>query len=688
MSIVQKVPGDTQRVGSFEYASIKLDPEEVKKGNVSISQYNPDPASKETRSMVINHFTLGYNTMYKPRLEFNDLSVIGRNQIDQAAYNTYQPANGAPPEYDDSNAWRSNAISPVVRNKIVSIAAHATAQDLFPIIFAYDKDANSQHEAAQVMRDLMEWSCDQSNYSQATLYAVIGALFSPCSYVFSEYSEVYRNYKSTDKDESGKWKVENRLDENFSGFKDTVVPCTEVFIENIYEHDVQKQAWLIWRRVISYDTAKTKHSHYSNWQYVKPGVQVIFNDANQFFYEVYDSNMRQDMVEEVIYWNKGLDVKLCIVNGVLLSEYDAPNPRQDKQYPFVKFGYQLIDQGRFYYYKSMAFALQPQANTMNELLPMIVDGAYLSIMPPVAVSGGEKVGWDVIVPGLTTNFADPNTKVTPILGNAQAFNVGLETLNKIEAGLSETSQDLISLMPAMGSKNPTDQQTQQAQQAVQILLGLFVKMILQYVKDYGNLRVSDITQYLTLPKVEMIENDPQMVYKSFIMPNKKGKTKSKKIQFDPTLPTKKISKKDHLKMSHDVLKEEKDTGQSIIKVSPMMFRDFKYKNQVSAEIIQPRSDDTEKAMKLELYDRAIQLNQQDPDYQNKIAEDFLFGAYKDVRDPSEYMPKKQPQQLQQGQQPGQGQPQQPNSSPMTALSNMKGGPNIVPTSPVAGGIGK
>lgn len=676
MSIITNVSGDIQKVGSFEYASRKLDPEEVKKGLATISDYQPIDSAKEVRAMVVNHFTLGYNTMYKPRLEFNDLSVIGRDQVDQASYNTYQPANGQPSDYDDTNSWRSNAISPVVRNKIVSIAAHATQHDLFPTVFAYDQDSNAQNEAGQVMRDLMEWSCDQSGYSQATLYAVIGALFSPCSYVFSECSEVYRNYKTTDKGDDGKWKVERRLDENFSGFKDTVVPCTEIFIENIYEHDIQKQAWLIWRRVISYDNAKTKYQKYGNFKYVKPGVQVIFNDANQFFYEVYDSNMRQDMVEEVVYWNKGLDVKLILVNGILLSEPDAPNPRQDKQYPFVKFGYQLIDQGRFFYYKSMAFALQPQANTVNELLPMVVDGAYLSIIPPVAVSGAEKVGWDVIVPGLTTNFTDPNTKVTPILGNGIAFQVGLDTLNKIESGLSETSQDPISILPAMGGKNPTDDQMQQAQQSVQVLLGLFVKMILQYVKDYGNLRVSDITQYLTMPKVEMIEDQPQLVYKAFIMPQKKGKNQSKKIEFTTSIPHKKKSK---LEVSHDLMKKEKETGQTIIQVNPIMFRDFKYRNQVSAEIIQPRNDDTEKAMKLELYDRAIQRNQDDPDYQNKIAEDFLFGAYKDIRDPSEYISKQKPQ-------PQENEVQQPQGSPLNALANTKG--IKTPQATVAGGIGK
>ena len=85
----------------------------------------------------------------------------------------------------------------------------------------------------------------------------------------------------------------------------------------------------------------------------------------------------------------------------------------------------------------------------------------------------------------------------------------------------------------------------------------------------------------------------------------------------------------------------------------------------------PRSDDLERAMKLELYDRAIQNPQAD---QEKVFKDFLLGAYKDVKEPDDYVAQQQPQQQgQPGQQTGQlvpGQKPLAQPSPIAAMSRM------------------
>ena len=224
MSIITKV-------GNAEWAETKLTPKEADKLNPS--SYQPTDEEKEVRSMIIRQFSLGYLTMYKPRREFNDLSVIGRMTVDQMAFNTYQPNNGEAPEGDLINGWRSNAIRPIVRNKCISIAAHATAQLIFPKIFSYNGQSEVQEEAARVMRDLIEWSADQSKYSETSLNAVISAVVNPASLYYTEYGEVYRNVKR-DKGNDGKWIVEKMLDEDLSGFKDTPVPVDELYIENFY----------------------------------------------------------------------------------------------------------------------------------------------------------------------------------------------------------------------------------------------------------------------------------------------------------------------------------------------------------------------------------------------------------------------------------------------------------------------
>lgn len=628
-----------KNVGNAEWVDTRLTPNDVKDKKLNVSQYAPTDEEKEIRSMIIRQFTLGYQTMYKPRREFNDMSVIGRMTIDQMAFNTYQPNNGEAPEGDLINGWRSNAIRPIVRNKCISIGAHATAQLIFPKIFAYNKQSDVQEDSARVMEDLMEWSAEQSKYVDTSLNATIAAIVNPASIIYTEFGEVYRTVKRDRDEQTGRWKAEKELDEDLSGFKDQIVPVDELYIENIYENDIQKQGWLIWRRVIGYDLASVKYGDMPNWKYVKPGVQVIFDDANNTFYEVYDSNMRTESVEEVIYFNKKMDLKLIMVNAVLLSDFDNPNPRVDKLYPFIKFGYENIDEGKFFYYKSLAFKMQSDANIVNTLYPMIIDGTYLNIFQPSINYGSETIGSDVIVPGRSTTLSDPNSRMefVNVAGNIKA---GMDTLMKVEESVSETAEQPI-LSGDGGGTGTTAYEISRMEQNANTVLGLFIKMISQFVRQYGRLRIGDIIQHLTIVDVDKITDDPELVYRSFVVKGK-GKDGNKKIEFTNDVSEEPVDQKQALDDSYTVLAEQDRTGMEIYKVNPKLFRELCYRIVVSPDVLHPRSEDLERAMKLELYDRAIANPLAN---QEAVYKDFLLGSYKDVKEPKDYIQQQQPQQL-------------------------------------------
>src|SRR5581483_1540535 len=253
-----------------------------------VAPYVEDDATQKVSSLILKDFILGTVNQYTPRVEFNDLSLVTRDQYDQMAFNTYQPNNGEAWEGDQMTAWRSRAIRPVVRNKCMSIAAHATARLIFPKVFAYTNQSEEQQDAAKVMEDLMEWSGDVSNYPHIALMRVITAMSSPASIGYTEYGEVTRLVK-TEQNPDGSWIEERIVDDTYPCFTDTVVPVTQCYIENMYEPDIQKQGFIIWRKVYAYSEAQAKYNGvYDNFKYVRPGVQTIYDDANRQFYYVYD----------------------------------------------------------------------------------------------------------------------------------------------------------------------------------------------------------------------------------------------------------------------------------------------------------------------------------------------------------------------------------------------------------------
>lgn len=617
-----------------------------KQGNITdkIADYAPSPEELEVRAMILRHFILGTINCYTPRVEFNDLSLVLRDQYDQMEFNTYQPNNGDAWEGAPQTAWRSRALRPVVRNKCMSIAAHATARLLFPKIFAYNEDSESQEDAAQVMEDLMEWSGDVSNYSYTALMRVITALSSPASIGYTEYGEVTRLVK-TSKDDEGNWIEERIRDEAYPCFMDCVVPVDQLYIQNFYEPDIQKQGWLIWRKVYSFSEAQNKYGQfYDNFKYVTPGVQTIYDDANRTFYYVYDPNMRQEDVEEIIYWNKNLDLKIIMINGIMMTPYDNPNPRTDKLFPFDKFGYEPIN-NRFFYYKSLAFKLQHDADIVNTLYQMVIDGTYLSIFKPMVNVGGEIIASDVIVPGAVTTLSDPNADLRAINVGAD-LKSGLETLQVVEQSITETAADQQATQPANGTTQ-TAYQISIIEQNANTVLGLFLQMISQHVKDFGKLRMGDILQYMTMPDILQIEDNPELVYKTFALKvPTKGIGNARQIKFDSDMPEN-ITLDDYMGASYDLLEEEEEKKLEISRVNPEIFRELSYITTISPDILNPKSQDLEDAYGLENFDRMVAAppGMFDPEATARL---LLTSNPRTRKDPDRYVAKQPTPGMEQG----------------------------------------
>ncbi len=592
------------------------------------------------------------------------------------SFNTYQPNNGEAWEGDPTSAWRSRALRPIIRNKCISIAAHATARLIFPKVFAYNEESDEQKDAATVMESLMEWSGEISNYASIALMRVITALSSPASIGYTEYAEVYRRVK-TERDSSGNWKEDFIIDEAFPCFQDCVVPVDQLYIENFFEPDIQKQGWLIWRKVYSYSLAQTKYGQVDNFKYVRPGVQTIYDDANRTFYYVYDPNMRQEDVEEIIYWNRNLDLKVIKVNNVFMTPCDNPNPRADKLYPFDKFGYEPIN-NRCFYYKSLAFKLQHDADIVNTLYQMVIDGTYLAIFKPMVNVGGEIIASDVIVPGAVTTLSSPDADLRPINVGSD-LKSGLETLSVVEQSINDSSQEPI----AQGQDQPGDTtayEISRIESNANTVLGLFLQMIAKHVKDFGKLRLGDIIQYLTVGEAVDIIGDAPLAYKSFFIKGSgKGTSSNKKIYFDGSMPDE-MTEADYLQSSYDLLISENKKDMEIYRVNPMLFRLLKYMVTISPDVMNPRSEQLERAFNLETYDRMIN----NPVTDQEEALKLLLSTNPDTKTkPDKYVMKQQPEpagQMAQLPQDMKPMPSAGNSplasmgakpSPMSALANVK-----------------
>lgn len=588
-----------------------------------VSEFNPDEATRQVTSMVQGDMQQGRLIMTRSYTEFNDRNVLTEMDQNQSNFNSYIP----PRSEDPDESWRAQTMRPVTRNKLISIAAHVTAQILFPNIFAQNKDDDEDKAAAQVMRDLIEWVIDNSDYSKKFIQAVIGALTDPVIAVRSEYAEVMRQIKEKNKD--GGYPLKEVIDDVMSGFIYTIFPANELYISNAFENNVQKQRFIATRQLIDFQEARADYGNHPNFKYVAPGVRQVFDISTNTFYSQNDDDSEGYLVEKTVYYNRSLDLQLVFINGVLMCDPESPLKRQDKMYPFVTFGYEYLNNGNFFYYKSAANKLSGDQELIDTMYNMVMDGTFLSLMPPMALYGSEEINSSVTIPGLVTSFQDPNTKLENI-GPRPDIRGGMESINLIEKSMAESSQDN-SRQGIADKGEQTAFEVAQLEKNAQISLGLFGKMIGFFVQELGKLIVGDILQHMTVGEVtDITSKNGLMKFRTFLIDNKQenGKKVTRKIKFTNEFYNDAgYSEDELLDNSFKILDEQGgiDSSTRIYKVNPEIFRELKFKVRISPDILERPNKNLEKALNLEAYDRLIQNPLLD---QELITRDFLLDVYK------------------------------------------------------------
>lgn len=626
------------KTGRYVKDSAKQVVANTKDKKVILSTYQPDEEEKQCRAEFIKDFIAGWQTMHLPRPELNDFSLYQRHIVDMLAFNAYQENDGQPMLEDRLGGWRSRAMRPLQRNKAISIAAHMTARQLVPKVFAFNESDDEQADAAKVMSYLVDWAREQANYPFQALYRTITSLYSPISWGYTEYVREYRKVK--DVKVNGKWTYKQVLDDQNSGHQHTAVATDQVFFPNFYERDPQKQDFIIFRLIMSHDRFQAKFpvSLYPKAAHVKPGIIVTVDDANSGFYQVYDSHMRDQDVEVLIKWRKSTDSKEILANGILITEAYAENPRADHQYPWDCFYYLPINE-KCIAGKSLVFALGPESSLLNTQYQTINDANFLNLFPPTVTSGSDKAGVDVMVPGLNLAFAEKDVTVSALrMATDNTIRTAMDVMQQVEKSLAESSQD-----PIQQGQNPTVPSTayeiSRIEQNAATVLGLTMKfMANSHVIPYGNLLLSDILQYNTVADAAKITGAGGLIYKTFYVKEPGQSGKKNKINFDANMPDT-MTEEEKMDMSFELLKAQGGVKSetTLWKVNPVLFRGHKYLFAIDSDVLNPRSAELERAFDLETYDRAIASPVAD---QESLYKELLMGSNpKTARDPDKYVSK-------------------------------------------------
>lgn len=569
----------------------------------AVSLYQPSPAETDLIKCIKKDYTKGYEILHRNWVELNNRSIIDDQDRGRRTFNAFVDETIE----DPATAWQWRGTRSKARNQAVAMHAHLTAGYIIPMYMAQNDDDEEDVAFSEIMRDVVEWMINNSEYKTSFIKAAMGMLVNPVTYLGAEWNEVYQKIKQYTDD--GKVVTHEILDEVLSGFSAPVYDASEILIANAYEQNIQKQRFVIKRRYIEYAEAEAKYHQHPNWQFVQPGIKAIFSEDDGAFYDVKDDN-HEGLVEEVIWMSRRNDLEVPIINSIYMGDDNIEaNPikhrdnRGAPKYNIVPFGYQRVNE-HFFYFKSLMAAQYWDNMLLDAQYQIGMNRAFLDANMPVAISGTDQVDSDVIFPSSVVAFEDPQTKVTPLLPQANLSGI-FTAMDKVENSMEEASVSSVTSgqLPQASQKATS---VAIAQRNAETMIKGVGKNLAEAITQYGDLMKDIAINHLVTPQVdEILGDNARLKYRTMTLQEKviDGKEVSKVIRFDEALlgaeMTKKQKQRESLKLLENV--EYPHNKKHLYVVNPMLFSRFRYLTRVEPERMFPENEEFKQAIMSQIY---------------------------------------------------------------------------------------
>lgn len=581
------------------------------------SVYQPDKLILSRITDVISDFSIAQNFRDNNWVEFNGNTLDERASKDQEMFNGNTPEGSG----DPNETWKANTVNPMVRNRCISIMAHLIQAYLYPSIVAQNDKDEEDKEASLVFGDVVEWALEQAKYSEKMMMMLYAFISEPIVCVKLDYVDAKRKIK--DIQEDGTWKWKEIKDEEYGGFQLDIIPYDEIYFGNVHETDVQKQPFIVTRRIIDYTQAKIKYGNTPNFDKVSPGVYSFLNVEDSTFYDKEDiDDLSGQKVYEDIYFNRWADLELVFINGILVhNDPDRPMQRADKKYPFAETGYELIH-NRFIYKKSLVSKLAAVQIDLNDLWNATKDMARYQATPATFSYGFEEMDGSVLIPGMNTNTQSKEAGIVPINNGSNLANA-MNVISMLQTAQNEGSQaPAQSGMAEAGSK--TKYEVQRLEANAQTVLGLSGEMLAKLVRQIGQLTIGLIVQHLPITEIGDITNDDAMLkMMPIVIPDRNvdGQKKTRRIEFTDQMPQ---NAEEEMSKSFEMLDEESNKGISLIRMNPELIDKLKFLVKVEPVFMDRQ---TKISKSIGVYDRLLAnpMVAQHPELLKPITQDLLLG---------------------------------------------------------------
>ena len=460
------------------------------------------PTHKETSVIdnVLNKFVTSRNIVQKGYSYFNGRNLYELIDDSEKRWNGY-----IPPSNILLDQYQSRIFINFTRNTVISYLAKVALQRPKIKVKAVNKKDNLlNQQVSDIFTDLIDFSHDAENAEARFLEAALEVTTKGTVVIYEGYSKMEQKLDVPDDfdAETGVISTNKETRILFDNCYQEVVPLEDFYISNPYESDVQKQPFVIWRQMTTWDEGARNFGHYKNWKYVKKGEYSLTSEPTTFYKNKLYSDLAENQIEILRYYERYNNKHIVLVNGVVM--YKGVIPFKDGKYPFAKGIFEPFGND-FFWGSPLPNKILGDQDLINTLWNMMVDKTYGSLLPYGLSSDLDDLVEDnVLQPNKIRKVQDINKwKFDTLPGISSGEQSMLQmAMNFAQQNAGDPGGGAAGQTPKGGAI--TARQVLMKQQEAMQKLGFSVNFLEDLERDRTEIRLAHILQFYSIPKIEII----------------------------------------------------------------------------------------------------------------------------------------------------------------------------------------
>lgn len=506
------------------------------------SEFQQSKKAKKAISFVLRHLQSAMDERGQTRHHFNDRTLKSFLDDNEKRANSYTPDRASQGKAD----WQANFFHPTTRNKLKAVVASMVQTIPKPIITAVNSKNNVDVRAADIIREIVRdsWMRDGNpeveNFFDIWTAVIQGTLIK------------YEGYLKTKK--SVKFVKSIGLNGKVDiGEEDTIVEdqpyeecisLMELYIGDFFIRDIQKQPFLIRRKVYQGNDFRNEYGHLEHFKHVKPKDNAKDSDTDTFFTENWKQRVGDGEYEVLRFYSVPLNRYIIIANGICLLDVPMLWGKLKKRYPFSKTIFEPFAERSFFYGNSLPNSTLGEQDVINSLYNMVVDKGYRSILKPILAGAGNHDAFD---------FEDDvrhYDTVIEVEDVQQVKNLDIEGLNAADTRLMELMEKGIAassvdqLQSGVAERGITARAVVIANENARRLRTIFLLLLSDFWVQKTKLRILNLILHYSQPIVEeVVGEEKAREYKSLLIKDselswgKKGTLAVEIVEDESKLPS-------------------------------------------------------------------------------------------------------------------------------------------------------